>query len=148
MSVYKRGGIYWCCFSINGKSYRRSTKQRSQKAAEKVEQEMLKSAEQSKAVVAVLKATSHLAEEDWAAKLHCTSCAAISLRKLFLKYKHSFCTVHWLDPIHCRDYAGWMNRIFGTLLFIGLAGIVWNIFAWIVSWFGVVLPGIDPGIVR
>lgn len=41
-----------------------------------------------------------------------------------------------------------MNRIFGTMLLIGLLGIAWNFLAWIVSLFGIFLPGIDPGVFR
>lgn len=41
-----------------------------------------------------------------------------------------------------------MNRIFGTMLFVALLGLAWNIFALALSWFGIGLPVVDPGIVR
>ncbi len=41
-----------------------------------------------------------------------------------------------------------MNRIFGTLLFISLLGLAWNVLALVLSWFGASLPVVDNGIVR
>lgn len=41
-----------------------------------------------------------------------------------------------------------MNRIFGTMLAIGLLSVAWNIIALILHLFGFNIPAIDNGLVR
>jgi hypothetical protein len=38
-----------------------------------------------------------------------------------------------------------MDRIWGTFLFICLAAVAWNVFALVLSWFGIYLPAVDSG---
>lgn len=36
-----------------------------------------------------------------------------------------------------------MNQFFGTMLFIALLGIAWNVVALILSWFGIFMPVVE-----
>ena len=44
-------------------------------------------------------------------------------------------------------YSAPMDRIFGTMLFLSLLAVAWNILALVLGWFGIILPGADNGLI-
>ena len=69
MSIYKRGEIYWVYFSVNGLVVRKSTGQKTLKAAKDVESEMVQAIQKNKAATAAIRFSSAMAPSEWAGKV-------------------------------------------------------------------------------
>lgn len=69
MSIYKRGDVYWMYFRVNGLTVRKSTGQKTLKAAKDVESEMLQSVQKNRAATTVIRFASAMAPSEWADKV-------------------------------------------------------------------------------